>query len=150
MVYGSKIRVKAVNTQDNTLNMYIIPWASSAIPGWVGNSVYNPGEQPYAKKTILFARGYTQGGNVKILSNYMSVKKIQDERGPLDPTMYAGYTGGLGVGSNPSKEFLWIIYTTNFGFNNGGGPVAITQSVLCDIEITYYAKFRTREMMPQS
>lgn len=148
LVFGAKISVTLLNSDDDTINVYVIPYKGSLAPAWMGDANYDPKEQPYARGGMFSARSINMNKTAKTIKHYMSTKKMYTVKGELEESEFGALTGNTGTGSNPTNEWAWMIYATCFGFNDGG--VAIPIHILGDVNITYYCKFYGRKMVALS
>ena len=128
--YGSVIKVTAVN--HGTAEPMLLVMAP--VRSTTGILPYALGEQAYAQKAVLTAKG----NSARIIKRYLSTKKflglkrLEDDQGI-----------SAAVDSSPTRLWYWQI---------SGSPVDTsgTNTMTLLVEITYYIEFYTRFVLGQS
>lgn len=134
VVLGSKIRVQACNISNTAARMFYVFPANDSLGSSTAANILQ--SQPYVKRTLLGVA--TGSGNTKVLSSYMSTRKILGKPGTtIDPQL----SGTVGTGSSaPVNGWSWYIV---FHQNN----TDVTADLIFNVEITYYVKFWDRNTL---
>lgn len=137
-VYGSKIKVTNLVTQNSNLPMdcVVVPSRSTSV---ITADVSSPVEEmPYCKYRQMSA--YTNGLNHSIVRNYMSSVKMF---GVAPVAVKSEDNYGAAVTANPVDAWYWIVIT-----QPSDEGTAMTSELT--VEITFYAEFNSRKNLAQS